>query len=125
MAGDDNWPDDMPPVEKSLGIDDEEGLDDDVKEDIAGAIEEDYQAEHSEKENDNSITKVIGGEHHVFFQSGGCERCGSDAAGILWRDPVDPNGVTGGAFMLCELCKEEVMEKHEEEGYNWETFGGE
>ncbi len=122
MPDDKDWPDDMPPVEESLGIDSGEGVSDEVEEELAEKVlDEDVEDEEEEVDGD-VLRLMIDGETELFISSGGCERCGSNAAGVLHRDSWDRREVTGGAYMLCGSCKEDVMPNHEEEGFEWTVF---
>ncbi len=122
MTEDDNWPEDMPSAEESMGIEDSGGVDEDIKDEIAkGALDQEVDDEAAEEKRD-TLSVMIDGEQHLFVREGSCERCGSDADGVLHRDSVDVRGVTGGAYVLCDDCKEEVMPNHEEEGFGWKEF---
>lgn len=121
MAEDDDWPEDMPPVEDSLGLNGSK-----VSDEVSKKIAEEALGADTNGAEDVSgrktMTLYIDGENHVFVNTKGCSRCGSDADGVLYRDSWDRRGVTGGAYMLCQDCKEEVMPKHEKEGFEWNEF---
>lgn len=122
MQEDDGWPDDMPPVEESLGLADSSGLDEEDKEELADAIDEDVGDDEDGDVSGEHMNLIIDGERTVFFSDSGCERCGDDGDGVLHRDSIDARGVTGGGYMLCGRCKGDVMSDHESEGYEWTEF---
>lgn len=122
MSDDKDWPDDMPPVEESLGISDDTGVSDEVEDELAEKVLDEETEKEDEQTGGSILRLMIDGETELFVSSGGCERCGSDAAGVLYRDSWDNREVTGGAYMLCGSCKEEVMPNHEDEGFEWVVF---
>ena len=116
MAEDDDYPDDMPPVEEFLDEDDIE-----TAEELAGGVEEKLL------EGDDSVegepVEVFTGDGKVVVMPGAdCTRCGSPSDGVLAVVGSASKWSGGQANPYCEECKEEMFPGNLGGGFDWREY---
>lgn len=102
----DEWPDDMPSPEESLGVGGdgrggEDGSDDD---------------------GFRPIVVEVGDETVFHHHDSDCERCGHQADGVLVPASKDPALQLSGGLALCGPCKERSEATLDMGKYQWRQF---
>jgi hypothetical protein len=116
MSDDSGYPDDMPPVEESLDLDDDDDVSGTVKEEVDSFLNGRDEAEGE------AVRVNIGDEQIVVMPGADCVRCGRQSVGVVVAKGKTSKWQAGDAEPYCADCKEAMFPHGVTNGFEWRTY---